>query len=158
LADVRDPAQQKRVLADVFASDRWRVPELLERVQAADDIYFDAVSKVTLERWSRPRVTLVGDAADSVSLFGGGSSMAIVGAFTLAEQLEREPGNPEAAFRRYEDEHRRRLEPRQRTVRLASTLLVPTRSSVILLRNLAANLWPLAAAFGWAGRLTRAPG
>jgi 2-polyprenyl-6-methoxyphenol hydroxylase-like FAD-dependent oxidoreductase len=151
--DVRDSAQQKRVLADVFGRDRWRVPELLERVQAADDIYFDAVSKVTLEHWSTPRITLVGDAADSVSLFGGGSSMAIVGAFTLAEQLARDPGNPEAAFRRYEAEHRQRIEPRQRNVGLAATILVPTRSDVIMLRNLAANLWPLAAAAGWMRRL-----
>ena len=84
--------------------------------------------------------------------------MAIVGAFTLAEQLAGEPGNPEAAFRRYEAEHRRRVAPRQRNVRLASTLLVPTRSDVILLRNLAANLWPLAAGIGWVRRLVKAPG
>jgi 2-polyprenyl-6-methoxyphenol hydroxylase-like FAD-dependent oxidoreductase len=155
--DVRDSAEQKRVLAKTFASDGWRVPELLERVQGADDIYFDAVSKVALGRWSTPRIALVGDAADSVSLFGGGSSMAIVGAFTLAEQLAGEPGSPEAAFQRYEAEHRRRVEPRQRNVRLASTLLVPTRSDVILLRNLAANLWPLAAGLGWARRLVMAP-
>jgi 2-polyprenyl-6-methoxyphenol hydroxylase-like FAD-dependent oxidoreductase len=83
--------------------------------------------------------------------------MAIVGAFTLAEQLAREPSNPEAAFRRYEAEHRRRVEPRQRNVRLASTLLVPTRSDVILLRNLVANRWPLPAAIGWAGRVIKAP-
>jgi 2-polyprenyl-6-methoxyphenol hydroxylase-like FAD-dependent oxidoreductase len=100
----------------------------------------------------RQRITLVGDAASSVSLFGGGSSLAIVAAFTLAKQLAEDPGNPAEAFARYESRHRRLVEPRQRNVRLASTLLVPATSQGILLRNLAANLWPVAVA---AGRMRR---
>jgi 2-polyprenyl-6-methoxyphenol hydroxylase-like FAD-dependent oxidoreductase len=151
--DLRDSASQRRVLSEVFASDRWRVPELLERVQEADDLYFDAVSQVTLEGWSTPRITLIGDAASSVSLFGGGSSLAMVAAFTLAGQLAEDPGNPGEAFARYEIRHRRLVEPRQRNVRVASTLLVPATSRGVLLRNLAANLWPLAVAAGWARRL-----
>jgi 2-polyprenyl-6-methoxyphenol hydroxylase-like FAD-dependent oxidoreductase len=148
--DVRDPAQQKRVLSDVFATDGWRVPELLERVRAADDIYFDSVSRVTLDTWSTRRMTLVGDAASSVSLFGGGSSLAMIAAFRLAERLAEAPRDPAAAFARYEADHRGLVAPRQRNVRLASRLLVPATSRGILLRNLATNLWPLAAAAGWA--------
>src|SRR5918994_7886905 len=85
--DLRETEQQKRLLVDAFANDRWRVPELLDRVKAASDIYFDSVSQVTIDRWSTARVTLVGDAASSVSLFGGGSSLAIVAAFALAGHL-----------------------------------------------------------------------
>ncbi|HEX5468252.1 MAG TPA: FAD-dependent monooxygenase [Gaiellaceae bacterium] len=151
--DLRDSASQKRVLSEVFARDRWRVPEVLERARAADDLYFDAVSQVTLDGWSTPRITLVGDAASSVSLFGGGSSLAMVAAFTLAEQLAADPGNPGEAFARYENRHRRLVEPRQRNVRVASRLLVPATGRGILLRNLAANLWPLAVAAGWTRRL-----
>lgn len=101
--DFRDSEQHKRVLAGAFANGSWRVPELLERVREADDIYFDSVSQVTLDRWSSGRVALVGDAASSVSLFGGRSSLAISGAFTLAEQLARDPKTtsaPSAATRR----------------------------------------------------------
>jgi 2-polyprenyl-6-methoxyphenol hydroxylase-like FAD-dependent oxidoreductase len=151
--DARDTASQKLVLHDVFATDGWRVPELLERVRAADDLYFDAVSRVTLDSWSTARIALIGDAATSVSLFGGGSSLAIVAAFTLAEQLAEDPRDPAGAFARYESKHRRRVEPKQRNVRLAATLLVPATSQGILLRNLAANLWPVAAAAGSLRRL-----
>ncbi len=145
------------MLSEVFASDGWRVPELLERVRAADDIYFDAVSQVTLDRWSTRRITLVGDAASSVSLFGGGSSLAMIAASTLAERLGESRGDPAAAFARYEADHRRRVEPRQRNVRLAAGLLVPATGRGILLRNVATNLWPLAAAAGWARRRLSAP-
>ena len=154
--DLRGTAQQKRLLVDTFANDRWRVPELLDRVKDADDIYFDSVSQVTLDRWSTARITLVGDAASSVSLFGGGSSLAIVAAFTFAGHLAGDAGDLAAAFRRYEAQHRRLVEPRQENVRLASTLLVPATSHGILLRNSAANLWPLAAAIGLARRLVSA--
>jgi flavin-dependent dehydrogenase len=47
-----------------------------------------------LDGWSNARIALIGDAASSVSLFGGGSSLAMVAAFTLAEQLAEDPGNP----------------------------------------------------------------
>ncbi len=49
----------------------WLVPELLERVRATDDLYFDSVSRVRLDTWSQGRTVLVGDAASWTSLFGG---------------------------------------------------------------------------------------
>jgi 2-polyprenyl-6-methoxyphenol hydroxylase-like FAD-dependent oxidoreductase len=39
--DFRDSEQHKRVLAGAFANGSWRVPELLDRVREADDIYFE---------------------------------------------------------------------------------------------------------------------
>jgi hypothetical protein len=38
-----------------------RVPELLKHVQAADDLYFNGVSKSFLDRWSTARITLIGE-------------------------------------------------------------------------------------------------
>ena len=39
------------------------MPELIERVRDAEDLYFDAVSQVRLDTWSRGRIALLGDAA-----------------------------------------------------------------------------------------------
>jgi 2-polyprenyl-6-methoxyphenol hydroxylase-like FAD-dependent oxidoreductase len=72
-------------LAISVCASSWRVPELLDRVRAADDLYFDSVSRVQVPTWSRGRIGLIGDAASCVSLFGDGSSLAMVGAFTLAD-------------------------------------------------------------------------
>lgn len=137
------PAEGRRMLAEAFSQERgWRVPELLDRALHADDLYFDAVSKVVLPSWSAGRVALLGDAAASVSLFGDGSSMAIVGARTLAAALAEH--DQAAAFRRYEIEHRRRVNVRGRGAGLVAGLLVPRSRAGIAGRNSVARLLPAA--------------
>jgi 2-polyprenyl-6-methoxyphenol hydroxylase-like FAD-dependent oxidoreductase len=150
--DHRDTAQHKRLLAAAFQDGGWRVPELLKRVQAADDLYFDSVSEVRVRPWWQGRVALVGDAASCVSLFGDGSSLAMAGAFTLAQELAASPGDHRVAFGRYEASHRRLVEPKQRNIGRGASLLIPATRPGILARNLATRLWPLAAATGWLRR------
>lgn len=150
--DHRDIAQHKRLLAAAFADGAWRVPELLKRVQAADDLYFDAVSQVRVRPWWHGRVALVGDAASCVSLFGDGSSLAMAGAFALAEELVASPGDHRSALRRYEARHRTLVDPRQRNIARGASLLIPATRPGILARNLATRLWPVGAAAGWLRR------
>ncbi|HEU4946587.1 MAG TPA: FAD-dependent monooxygenase [Kribbella sp.] len=147
--DHRDLEQHKRLLAEAFANGSWKVPELLDRVRTADDLYFDSVSQVRLSHWSHGRVALLGDAASCISLFGEGSSLAMAGAFTLAEELAASPDDPESAFRRYETAHRTLVQPKQRNSALAAALMVPATQAGIHTRNLATRLWPAGAAAGW---------
>jgi 2-polyprenyl-6-methoxyphenol hydroxylase-like FAD-dependent oxidoreductase len=150
--DYRDTSQHKRLLAAAFADASWQVPELLERVHAADDLYFDSVSQVRVSPWWRGRVALVGDAASCVSLFGDGTSLAMAGAFTVAEELAANPGDYRLAFRRYEARHRTLVDPRQRNIAREASLLIPATRRGILARNLATRLWPVGAAAGWLWR------
>jgi 2-polyprenyl-6-methoxyphenol hydroxylase-like FAD-dependent oxidoreductase len=150
--DYRDTAQHKRLLADAFQDGGWRVPELLKRAQAADDLYFDSVSQVRVSPWGHGRVALVGDAASCVSLFGDGSSLAMAGAITLAQELAASPGDHRLAFRRYEASHRTLVDPKQRNIARGASLLIPATQRGILARNLATRLWPLGAAAGWLRR------
>ncbi|MFF3216640.1 FAD-dependent monooxygenase [Streptomyces sp. NPDC002886] len=144
--DHRDAAQHKRLLAAAYAGGGWRIPELLDRVGAAEELYFDAVSRVAMPGWSRGRVALLGDAASSVSLFGDGSTLAMAGAHTLAAELAASPGDHTAAFRRYEARHRLLVEPKQRGVGRAAALLVPSTRAGILARDLATRAWGAAGA------------
>ncbi|MGW4642489.1 FAD-dependent monooxygenase [Sphaerisporangium sp. NPDC004334] len=150
--DHRDAGQHKRMIADAYAGGSWRVPELLEQVRSTDDLYFDSVSVVDLPRWSRDRVAVLGDAASCVSLFGNGSTLAIAGAHTLAEELAASPADHAAAFERFETRHRMLVEPKQRGVDQAAAMMIPATSAGILTRNLATRLWPLAAAGVWTRR------
>ncbi|MYT33818.1 MULTISPECIES: FAD-dependent monooxygenase [unclassified Streptomyces] len=142
--DHRNTADHKRRLIAAYIGAGWHVPELLQRVGDVDDLYFDSVSQVRLDRWSIGRVALLGDAASCVSLFGAGSTLAMAGASTLAEALAATPADHEGAFRRYEREHRRLVAPKQRAVRQATALLIPTSRFSIAARNAATRLWPLA--------------
>ncbi len=63
-------------------------------------------------RWANRRVVLVGDAASSVSLFGGGLHLAMAGAYALVEELAAIPTDPGSAFVRYEAKHRTLVDPR----------------------------------------------
>ena len=54
------------------------MPQLLDQLRKTDDLYFDSVSQVRLPAWARGRIALLGDAASCVSLFGDGSSLAVL--------------------------------------------------------------------------------
>ncbi|MBO2447999.1 FAD-dependent monooxygenase [Actinomadura barringtoniae] len=143
--DHRDMEQHKRIVAEAYAGGGWRVPELLDRVRDAGDLWLDSVSRVRLDRWHDGRIALLGDAASSVSLFGDGSTLAMAGAYTLARELAVSPAAPQAAFTRYEAEHRTLVDPRQGNVGAAAALMVPKTRAAIAARNAATRLWPVAA-------------
>ncbi|MEV0386190.1 FAD-dependent monooxygenase [Nonomuraea sp. NPDC050643] len=86
--DHRDVAGQKALLTQAMAGAGWEVPELLESVRGAKDFYFDSVSQIHMDHWSKGRVLLVGDAGYCASPASGqGTSLAIVGAYVLAGEL-----------------------------------------------------------------------
>ncbi|MGW7491049.1 FAD-dependent monooxygenase [Streptomyces sp. NPDC054786] len=112
--DHRDPDQQRALLEAAFEglgvppAGGWReVPRLLEAAREASDFYFDGLQLVEMDRWSRGRVVLLGDAAHCASPASGqGTGMALVGAYVLAGELAAADRDPEAAFGRYEEELR----------------------------------------------------
>ncbi len=153
--DHRDTAQHKRLLTEAYAAGGWRVPELLERVRAADDLFFDSVSQVRLPTWSHGRIAVLGDAASCVSLFGDGSTLAMAGAYTLAEQLAGSPGDHAAALRRYEAAQRILVEPKLNGVARASAMMVPATRAGIAARNVTLRTASFLASRGPARRSAR---
>jgi 2-polyprenyl-6-methoxyphenol hydroxylase-like FAD-dependent oxidoreductase len=138
--DNRDTAACKQMVLDAYRGGGWELPRLLDRVTAADDLYFDSVSRVRLPAWSRGRVALLGDAASCMSLFGNGSSLAISGAAALSRALDATPDDHATAFRAYEAEHRLRVRPTQRGRLVAGALLVPATRAGITARDLAVRV------------------
>ncbi|WP_067677527.1 FAD-dependent monooxygenase [Nocardia miyunensis] len=103
LPDRRDRAAQQQLVAGAFADAGWRTPALLDAMPDSPDFYFDTVSQIHLDRWSRGRVAVVGDAAWCPSpLSGQGTSMALVGAYVLAGELKAAAGDHRVAFDRYQ--------------------------------------------------------
>jgi 2-polyprenyl-6-methoxyphenol hydroxylase-like FAD-dependent oxidoreductase len=60
--DYRDRAQQRRMVHDHFDGLGWKVPAILDHVDADDAFYFDKVNQIRMPLWSKGRVALVGDA------------------------------------------------------------------------------------------------
>jgi 2-polyprenyl-6-methoxyphenol hydroxylase-like FAD-dependent oxidoreductase len=155
--DHRDLASQRRLLEQTYGDDGWHVPALLDEMRASSDFYFDSVSRVRIPTWSAGRVVLVGDAASCVSLLGDGSTLAMIGGYSLATTLAECDGAFAHAFRVYEAQHRRLVEPRQRLMQLAASLLVPRTGVGIRLRNAALRMAPLLDAARAATRRVQKP-
>ncbi|SFE91704.1 2-polyprenyl-6-methoxyphenol hydroxylase [Chitinophaga sp. CF118] len=99
----RDVSQQKQVIRERFSGDEWQVPRLLEMMDTAPDFYFDSISQIKMDRWSKGRIALVGDAAHCASPMSGmGTSMAIIGAYILAGELKEADGDYKKALANYE--------------------------------------------------------
>lgn len=147
--DHHDVERHKELVVAAYAGMDWQVPALLERVRAVDDLYFDSVSRVRIDRWARGRTVLVGDAASCVTLFGEGSSGAIAGAATLADALAAQGADVATALRRYEDAHRKLVRPRQRGAAAASHFLVPATGAGIAARDLGVRLGRLVPVRGY---------
>ncbi|MBC6457002.1 FAD-dependent monooxygenase [Actinomadura sp. HBU206391] len=133
--DHRDMEQQKRLLSEAFAGVPWQVPELLAGALADPDFYFDALSQVRMPSWSSGRVALVGDAAYCASpVSGAGAMLALTGAYRLAGELSAAAGDHRAAFRRYEEGHRKIVE-RMQQVGPNVRLVVPKNRIGVWARN-----------------------
>lgn len=101
--DPHDTQAQKKVLHAEFGHLGWECPQILAAVDSCEEIYFDRVSQIRMDRWSRDRVSLIGDAAFCPSLMAGqGSALAMVSAYVLAGELGKINSTIEDSFRRYE--------------------------------------------------------
>ncbi len=95
------PAGDRHEVVSRAYSGTWPVlRRLIDGPVDWDGAYLDALCQIEMPRWSRGRVVLVGDAAWSLSFLSGqGASMAMAGAFLLAEALGNDPsGEALAAF------------------------------------------------------------
>jgi len=102
LKDIRDENEQKQFLCDTFRDFGWESQNILNRMQESDDFYFDVITQVKMNSWTKNRVALVGDAGYCPSpLSGQGNNLAFVGAYILAGELKAANGNHVQAFARY---------------------------------------------------------
>jgi len=144
-------SERKAALTHVFADVGWECPQILDALASVDDIYFDRASQIRMERWTKGRTALVGDAAACVSLVAGeGASLAMAEAYMLAGELRRGGGDYGTAFARYERQLMPFLTRKQLSVARTASSLAPKTDFGIQFRNLAVRLMrrlPLAVDF-----------
>ena len=134
--DAHAGATPKAVLRRKFEADGWEVPRILAALDSCNDLYFDHVSQIRMDAWSRGRVALVGDAAFCVSLIAGqGSALAMTAAYILAGELARRPDRPREAFQRYEERLRSFIQAKQQAAERFATAFVPRTRFGLFVRN-----------------------
>jgi 2-polyprenyl-6-methoxyphenol hydroxylase-like FAD-dependent oxidoreductase len=133
--------KRKSVLAHVFADVGWECPQILAAMGSVGNIYFDRVSQIRLDRWTKGRTALVGDAAACVSLLAGqGSILAMAEAYVLAGELRNCGGNYAAAFARYEQRLMPLLKRKQKSAAKFASGFAPKTAMGIAFRSLVTRL------------------
>lgn len=149
-----DVQGQKTLLRKRFGRSGWECPQILEALDAADNLYFDRVSQIRMEPqqglWTRGRVTLIGDAASCVSLLAGqGTALAMVAAYILARELHRSKDDFAEAFSRYQNLFGPFVLAKQKAALRFAGSFAPKSKLTLFLRNQLFNLM----AIGWVADL-----
>jgi 2-polyprenyl-6-methoxyphenol hydroxylase-like FAD-dependent oxidoreductase len=102
----------------------------------AHGIYFDRVSQIRMDTWTKGRTALIGDAAACVSLLAGeGSGLAIAEAYVLAGELARTGGDHVAAFAAYQERLMPLLRQKQESARKFASTFAPGSALRLAIRN-----------------------
>jgi 2-polyprenyl-6-methoxyphenol hydroxylase-like FAD-dependent oxidoreductase len=151
--DRHDVDQQRDILVKTFAGGGWETPRLLEAAPHATDFYFDSVSQVHVDGWSRGRTVLLGDAAYCPSpLSGMGTGLAVVGAYVLAGELAAAGGDHRVAFPRYEAAMREYAKGCQKVGQGVAKWMVPENRFVAWFMNQNYKVMPY---LPWKGLMVR---
>lgn len=124
--DHRDVLRQKELLRDAFAGMHDQVDGWLAEIERTPTFYFDSITQLRTDRWSRRRVTLVGDAGYCPGpAVGGSTSLAVLGAYVLAGELARAHGDHLRAFAAYELQMREPVHRSRSFARGAAKGIIP---------------------------------
>ncbi len=127
-------SDHKDILRAEFSHAGWECPEILATMESCDEIYFDRVSQIRMNTWSKGRVALIGDAAFCPSLLAGqGAALAMIAAYVVGGELSRTAGRPQEAFQRYEQQLRPFITGKQNAaVKFAGSFAPKTRLGLFI--------------------------
>jgi 2-polyprenyl-6-methoxyphenol hydroxylase-like FAD-dependent oxidoreductase len=132
---------RKSALTNVFADVSWECPRILAAMEHVSGVYFDRVSQIRMDRWTKGRTALIGDAAACVSLLAGeGTGLAMAETYVLAGELRNCGGDHIAAFARYQARMMPFLKRKQESATKFASSFAPKSASGITFRNLVTRL------------------
>jgi 2-polyprenyl-6-methoxyphenol hydroxylase-like FAD-dependent oxidoreductase len=127
----------KGTLVELLTGFAGPVPEILDTLEPGDAVHVAPIEEVTLDRWSRGSVLLVGDAAHATSPnMAEGAAMALEDGLVLAECLTSEGDVAQAAAR-----FQARRRPRTQWVHAQTHRRDRTRNLPAAFRNLVLRRW-----------------
>lgn len=126
-AQSKPPPREQRLahLQEVFAGMGWITRQILADAPASAPVFMDALIQIQMPTWHRGRVALVGDACGCPTLLSGqGASLAMAGAYLLAEALH-EAATYQDAFTWYEQQMRPLVQAQQKQARDFARFFLP---------------------------------
>lgn len=125
----------KQFVAQTFQGSGWIAEEIIKAMMESEDFYATEIVQVKLPSLSKGRFVLVGDAGYASGFTGGGTTLAMAGAYLLAGELNRHKGDVGAGLRAYEERMKPIIKDLQKMPPGILTILAPQTAWGIWLRN-----------------------
>lgn len=125
----------KEFITEQYSDAGWISKQVIAEMRDAEDFYASEIVQVKLPRLQNGRFVVLGDAGYAVGPTGFGTSIALAGAYILAGELRKNPGNVEAGLQGYENHLRPMIQEMQKIPPLVSIIATPQSAWAIWLRN-----------------------
>lgn len=123
-------------LKQVYAGMGWITQRLLDDVPNPDAIFMDTMTQIQMSSWYQGRIALVGDACGCpTSLSGQGASMAMGGAYVLADALHNASCYDDA-FLHYQGQVKPFVERHQKNARGIAKAFLPNNILELITQRL----------------------
>ncbi|KAF9768212.1 hypothetical protein IL306_014507 [Fusarium sp. DS 682] len=134
-ASVKGDDALKKYIAQHYQHVGWKSDIAMKEMINSGDFYASEIVQVKTPSLSKGRFVMVGDAGYAAGLTGGGTSLALAGAYVLAGELAKHKGNLTAGLEGYEQQMRPLINKMQVIPPLVTTILAPQTAWGIWLRN-----------------------
>lgn len=139
-ADRVPKTERVAVLQREFAGMGWIAQDLLANAPTPQEIFVDIVAQIQMPSWHIGRIAFIGDACACPTLASGqGASLAMAGAYILAESLA-ENADYSTAFAAYERRVRPYVQEQQRAARAFMKQFIPDSALGIAVQRLALRI------------------
>lgn len=136
--------ERKAALTDAFSDMGWETPVILSALEDVDGVYFDSISQIRMDSWTKGRVALVGDAAACPSLIAGeGAGFALAAAYVLAGEIYKHGNNLDSALAHYQGKIKPYAERKQKYAESLVSSFVPRTAHGVRARDFATLLMRL---------------
>lgn len=144
----------KSFVAGQYRGAGWRSEEMIRGMMDTTDFYASEAVMVRVPQLFKGPFALVGDAGYAPGFTGTGTSLALAGAYVLAGEISKHPGNLPAGLRGYEEIMRPIVRDQSKVPPFVSTFMAPQGPWGIWLRNMVFAFVAWASDFGVISKLS----
>jgi 2-polyprenyl-6-methoxyphenol hydroxylase-like FAD-dependent oxidoreductase len=125
----------RKFVAEHYKDAGWKSEAIFENIMEARGFYANEVVQVSVPSLSKGRFVLCGDAGYGPSFTGGGTTLALTGAYILAGEVLKHKGDLAAGLNSYEEVMGPIIKDMQKVPPFITTIMAPQTAWGIWLRN-----------------------
>ena len=125
----------KKYIAQHYQGVGWKSDFVIQEMMDSEDFYASEIVQVKVPSLYNGRFVMVGDAGYAAGPTGGGTSLALTGAYVLAGEVAKHAGDLAAGLKAYEQQMRPLIKELQKIPPFIPNILAPQTAWGIWLRN-----------------------